>query len=154
MGEKTLNPIDPVAVLLVSKGSRGDKLLFRYPFDDTFEESAAASNRGVGEDAITAASSSGSTSCVPNASTNSTHVVLTVKKNASYYHQNLRTHSHPQAQSSSPYNRNPYTLPSAEDAQQQPPLSTTRLGALSETAFIPFLTLLRFFQSSLRFSLF
>ena len=146
MGEKTLNPIDPVAVLLVSKGSRGDKLLFRYPVDDgTIDEAQAAllsSNRGAVVDETLQANASSSAGNAPN------HVVLTVsKKNASHpppqpqqpqQQQQHRFHANSLSSSSTtmPYNQNPYTLP-AMGEEPPPQTSTTRSAKVPNTCLGP-----------------
>ena len=147
MGEKTLNPIDPVAVLLVSKGSRGDKLLFRYPVDDgTIDEAQAAllsSNRGaVVDETLLQANASSSAVSAGNAPN---HVVLTVsKKNASHplpqpqQQQQHRFHANSLSSSSTtmPYNQNPYTLP-AMGEEPPPQTSTTRSAKVPNTCLGP-----------------
>ena len=125
MGDKTMSPIDPVSVLLVSKGSRGDKLLFRYPFDDDAQDSAGgggnvgtgnASIRGVDADSTSQINAG----VVSGATQASNHVTLTVKKNvgAGCVLPNQRHHNN--AASSPSFNRNPYTLPAGEEHSAQP----------------------------------
>ena len=142
MGEKSWSPIDPVAVLLVSKGSRGDKLLYRYPFDDAAVDECLASTVGrcIPDDALQPNSATGgvtnssfSSAGVPSQSTHPSRKTLTTNNN----NLNSPNPHHPRYHQATPapaYNRNPYTLPTSEDAQ---PLTTTRSAKVANTCLGP-----------------